>query len=276
MPRSILTLSAGEPTSDGAGVRLLRALGTRALPAADPFLMLDEFRSDTPGDYLAGFPAHPHRGFETVTIMLAGAMRHRDSVGNTGHLRPGSVQWMTAGRGIVHEEMPEQVDGLMWGYQLWVNLPARIKMTAPRYQDIPSEQIPHVDVDGADVRVVAGEVAGTRGPITGVATDPLLLDVALPAGHTIRLPFPAHKEGFVYVAVGSVTIGGRSVPSRHIATLGAGDGVEITAGPADVRLLLAAGDPIREPVARHGPFVMNTEAELRTAMTDYQHGRLGR
>jgi redox-sensitive bicupin YhaK (pirin superfamily) len=275
MSRSILRISPAQATSDGAGVRLLRALGTAAMPVAGPFLMLDEFRSDKPGDYLAGFPMHPHRGFETVTIMLAGAMRHRDSVGNTGHLRAGSVQWMTAGRGIVHEEMPEQEAGLMWGFQLWVNLPAHAKMMAPRYQDIAAERIPTVTVGDASVRVVAGEVAGVRGPVEGIVTEPILLDVTVAPGGSVRLPFPAAKEGFVYLTQGGISIGGRAMPARHIASLGAGEGLDVVAGPEGARFLLAAGNPIAEPVARYGPFVMNTEQELRQAIMDYQSGKLG-
>ena len=276
MSRPIRSISAAQPTSDGAGVRLYRALGTAALPAVDPFLMLDEFRSDQAGDYIAGFPMHPHRGFETVTIMLAGAMKHRDSVGNTGHLRGGSVQWMTAGRGIIHEEMPEQEDGLMWGYQLWVNLPAKAKMVPPRYQDIAAEQIPAVERDGVTVRVVAGEFAGVRGPVEAIVTEPLLFEIEMTAGATVELPFPAEKAGFFYVALGSVTVGEKVVRGRQIAALGDGDGLELTAGDNGARLLVAAANPVREPIARYGPFVMNTEAELRQAFEDYRAGRFGK
>lgn len=275
MPRPIRRVVAAQPTSDGAGVRLFRALGTDALPMVDPFLMLDEFRSDRADDYVAGFPAHPHRGFETVTIMLAGAMRHRDNVGNTGHLRAGSVQWMTAGRGIVHEEMPEQVDGLMWGFQLWVNLPRAHKRMAPRYQDVAADRIPTVEHAGARLRVIAGEVAGVRGPVEGIVTDPLLLDAAVPPGGEATLPFPAAKDGFLYVFEGEATIEGTRVPSRHLAALGTGEDVVVRAGPAGARVLLVAGDPVREPVARYGPFVMSTEAELIEAFKDYQAGRIG-
>lgn len=275
MSRTVRALAPAQPTSDGAGVKLFRALGTPRLDAVDPFLMLDEFRSDVAGDYVAGFPMHPHRGFETVTIMLAGAMRHRDSVGNTGHLRAGSVQWMTAGRGIVHEEMPEQEGGLMWGFQLWVNLPAKRKMMAPRYQDIAAEQIPTVNLGGASVRVIAGAVGGVTGPVLDIVTAPILLDVAVPAGVEVTLPFPAEKDGFVYVYGGRASLGGREVGARHIAALGPGEGLLVRA-LEDTRLLLAAGNPVREPVARYGPFVMNTEQELVAAFQDYQAGRLGR
>lgn len=276
MTRTIRTIATAQPASDGAGVRLYRALGTPALPAVDPFLMLDEFRSDRAGDYIAGFPMHPHRGFETVTIMLAGAVRHRDSVGNVGHLRGGSVQWMTAGRGIIHEEMPEQENGLMWGFQLWVNLPAKSKMVAPRYQDIPAEQIPAVEREGAKVRVVAGEFGGVRGPVEAIVTEPLLLDVELAAGASIEVPFPKEKAGFFYVALGSVAVGEKTVRGRQIAVPADGDGLALTAGDQGARLLVAAANPIREPIARYGPFVMNTEAELMQAFADFQSGRLGK
>lgn len=275
MPRPIRRVVAAQPTSDGAGVRLFRALGTDALPMIDPFLMLDEFRSDRADDYVAGFPPHPHRGFETVTIVLAGAMRHKDNVGNTGHLRAGSVQWMTAGRGIVHEEMPEQVDGLMWGFQLWVNLPRAHKRMAPRYQDIPADRIPTVDYGGARLRVIAGVVDGVRGPVEGIVTDPLLIDATVPPGGEATLPFPTAKDGFLYVFEGEATVEGTRVPTRHLAAVGQGEDVVVRAGAEGARVLLVAGDPVREPVARYGPFVMSTESELVEAFKDYQAGRIG-
>ena len=273
--RSIETVLRAIPTSDGAGVRLARSLGTPKLPALDPFLMLDEFRSDNPGDYIAGFPAHPHRGFETVTIVLAGSMQHKDSVGNTGNLRAGSVQWMTAGRGIIHSEMPQQVDGLMWGFQLWVNLPAKDKMTEPRYQDIDPSEIPTVELPEGNVRVLAGTLQDARGPIGGVATEPILFDVALKAGASLDLSVPESHNAFVYPFEGKVELGGSVVERGHIvATRRDGDTITVNASDGGARLLLVAGKPIGEPIARYGPFVMNTEAELAQAFEDYRAGRL--
>src|SRR5918996_1645394 len=208
-PRPVVKLVRGRPASDGAGVKLTRVIGSPALPDLDPFLMLDEFRSDDAADYMAGFPDHPHRGFETVTYMLAGRMRHGDHKGNVGLLRPGSVQWMTAGRGIVHSEMPRQHDGLMWGFQLWVNLPARDKMTAPRYQDIPPEKIPEVPLaEGVRARVIAGEAGGARGPVEGIATQPLYLDVRMAPRARVGLPLTPGHNAFAYVYEGRVLLGG--------------------------------------------------------------------
>ncbi|MBX7079855.1 MAG: pirin family protein [Nannocystaceae bacterium] len=280
-PRDAVSLTRGVPASDGAGVRLLRVLGTQVLPLVDPFLMLDEFRSDDAKDYIAGFPDHPHRGFETVTIMLAGRMQHRDSVGNTGDLGPGSVQWMTAGRGIIHSEMPKQQDGLMWGFQLWVNLPAKDKMTAPRYQDIEADAIPTVTRAGdVEVRVIAGTVDGVRGPIDAAATEPVLLDVRLPASSRFDHRLPTGHNGFVYAYEGDVVVAGTSsdrvVPRGHIAVLGPGDGLRLRADGAAAKALVVCGRPIGEPVARYGPFVMNTNAELEQAFRDYRSGKLGR
>ncbi len=268
----------GRPASDGAGVKLTRVIGSPALPDVDPFLMLDEFRSDRRDDYIAGFPDHPHRGFETVTYMLAGRMRHGDNKGNSGLLRPGSVQWMTAGRGIVHSEMPEQEDGLMWGFQLWVNLPAKDKMTAPRYQDIAPEAIPEVELaDGGRVRVIAGTVGGVTGPVAAVATDPTYLDVALPAGARFSHALPPGHAAFVYVVRGDVVVGdgasAETVRRGEIAVLGAGARAALSAGAAPARAILLAGRPLREPMAKYGPFVMNTEQEIVQAIKDYQAGR---
>jgi quercetin 2,3-dioxygenase len=267
----------GMAVSDGAGVKLNRLIGTPQLEQVDPFLMLDEFRSDDAADYIAGFPEHPHRGFETVTYMLAGRMRHADNKGHEGRLDAGSVQWMTAGRGIVHSEMPEQEDGLMWGFQLWVNLPAKDKMTAPRYQEIPASEIPTAPlVGGATVKVIAGDVAGVRGPITGIATAPALFDIALPAGGEAILPVPAPYAAFLYPFEGAITIAGSggSALHRELAVLGAGDAVHMAAASGQARVLLVAGKPLNEPVARYGPFVMNTAQEIRQAAIDYQAGRL--
>jgi len=275
--REVARIVRGTATSDGAGVRLNRVIGGPALPELDPFLLLDEFRSDDASDYIAGFPDHPHRGFETVTYMLAGRMRHRDNRGNVGLLRPGSAQWMTAGRGIVHSEMPEQEDGLMWGFQLWVNLPAKLKMTAPRYQDIEPERIPTVTLgSGATVRVVAGRAGEETGPAEAPATEPTYLDVALPASAVFRHEPPAGHAAFVYVFEGEARIGAarRAVLRGELAVLGSGRSVAIEGGPDGARALLVAGRPIGEPVARYGPFVMNTRAELDQAIADLRAGRL--
>jgi quercetin 2,3-dioxygenase len=276
--RAVVRVVRGQPTSDGAGVRLTRVIGGPSLPDLDPFLMLDEFRSDTAADYLAGFPDHPHRGFETVTYMLAGRMRHGDHMGNTGLLGPGSVQWMTAGRGIVHSEMPEQEDGLMWGFQLWVNLPARDKMTAPRYQDIPADRMPVVkDQSGAVIKVIAGRYGDAEGPVQGIVTAPLYLDVHLPAGTTARVPVARGHAGFTYVYEGAVDVAEPSGPRRlergQLGVLGPGDALRVSSRDAPAKLILVAGRPLGEPVVKYGPFVMNSEAEIMQAIEDYQSGR---
>ena len=272
--RPVVETVRGRPASDGAGVRLTRVIGSPELPDLDPFLMLDEFRSDDAADYLAGFPDHPHRGFETVTYMLAGRMRHGDNKGNSGLLLPGGAQWMTAGRGIVHSEMPEQEDGLMWGFQLWVNLPARDKMAAPRYQDIDPANIPEVELPGgARARVVAGTVGGTTGPATAIATDPLYLDVTLPENASAEIPVPAGHAAFAYVYDGAARIGGRAIARGELAVLGAGARVELAAEAGGGRLILVAGKPLEEPIAKYGPFVMNDYQEIRQAVLDYQAGR---
>jgi quercetin 2,3-dioxygenase len=275
--REVARIVVGQPTSDGAGVKLTRVIGTRALPDLDPFLMLDEFRSDEATDYLAGFPDHPHRGFETVTYMLAGRMRHRDNHGNSGLLKSGGAQWMTAGRGIVHSEMPEQEEGLMWGFQLWVNLPARDKMTAPRYQDIEPEAIPEAPTQaGGTLRVITGKAGGVAGPVSEVAGDPLYLDVRLPAGARFSQDVPPGHAVFAYVYDGEAVFGtterGRTVTRGELAVLGPGERVEASA-PEGGRFILLAGRPIGEPVVKHGPFVMNSAAEIHQAIRDYQEGR---
>jgi redox-sensitive bicupin YhaK (pirin superfamily) len=275
MARKVVKVVRGMPASDGAGVRLNRIMGQPGLPDLDPFLLLDEFRSDKGSDYVAGFPDHPHRGFETVTYMLAGRMRHGDHMGNVGLLRPGSVQWMTAGRGIVHSEMPEQEDGLLWGFQLWVNLPAKDKMTAPRYQDIDPEKIPMVTgKDGVGNRVVAGKVGEVEGPVQGVATEPLYLDIMMPGGvaYGVRVP-PAHT-GFVYVFEGEARIGETTLARGDLGVLSTGDDlVELVATDEGARLILVAGKPLKEPVAKYGPFVMNTPQQIKEAIADYQAGK---
>lgn len=266
------------PTNDGAGVSLTRIIGQPALSDLDPFLLLDEFRSDEASDYIGGFPEHPHRGFETVTYMLAGRMRHGDNQGNTGLLRPGSVQWMTAGRGILHSEMPEQEDGLMWGFQLWVNLPAKDKMTEPRYQDVPPDAIKDVvRPDGVRVKVIAGDVGGVAGVVSAAATEPTYLDIMLPKGTELEQPLPSGHTAFVYVFEGAATIGdapaGGRVERGQLAVLSKGETVIMSNhGTAESRLLLVAGRPLNEPIARHGPFVMNTDGEIRQAIDDFRAG----
>ena len=278
--RTVQRLVPAEDTSDGAGVRLRRSIGTRGLDHLDPFLLFDEFRSDDANDYLAGFPDHPHRGFETVTYMLAGRMEHRDHAGNQGNLVAGSIQWMTAGRGIIHSEMPQQEDGLMWGFQLWINLPADRKMSPPRYQDIPPSEVPLVTMDGADVRVLAGEVGDTRGPVEGIVTDPVYLDITIDPNATISYALPNDHNAFIYAVEGAGSIGisaenaeGTQVTSGQLGVLGPGDGVRVETGDQALRLLLIAARPIGEPIARYGPFVMNTEEEIHRAFEDFQKGR---
>jgi quercetin 2,3-dioxygenase len=276
--RAVSRVLNGLPASDGAGVKLTRVIGQPQLDQLDPFLLLDEFRSDSPGDYIGGFPDHPHRGFETVTYMLAGRMRHRDSAGNAGLLVPGSVQWMTAGRGLVHSEMPEQEDGLMWGFQLWVNLPAKDKMTAPRYQDIGPERIPQVALEGGgQARVIAGALGDVRGPVQAEATAPLYLDIELPPHGRFETAVAAGHHAFVYPFVGEATVRSalRDTPLARgqLGVLGDGDHVVLEAGVNGARALLVAGRPLLEPVARYGPFVMNTQDEIRQAFSDFQAGR---
>lgn len=275
--REVVRKLRGQPTSDGAGVRMTRVIGTAALDSFDPFLLLDEFRSDDPKDYLAGFPNHPHRGFETVTYMLAGRMRHGDNQGNEGLLGPGSVQWMTAGRGIVHSEFPEQQEGLMWGFQLWVNLPRADKMTAPRYQDIQAEHIPEVDLGGgARARVLVGTVDGIAGPVTNVATDPVYFDLQLDPNASYTAELPEGHNVFAYVYAGGAKIGaaGTTIARGEIALTSPGAALPVTAGAEGARLIVVGGRPLNEPVARYGPFVMNTQEEIRQAFADYQSGRL--
>jgi redox-sensitive bicupin YhaK (pirin superfamily) len=272
--REVQRTVRGEATSDGAGVRLVRVIGGGGLPDLDPFLLFDEFGSEAASDYIAGFPDHPHRGFETVTYMLAGRMRHRDNQGNSGLLTAGSVQWMTAGRGIVHSEMPEQERGLMRGFQLWVNLPARDKMCAPRYQDIDPARVPEVVVPGATVRVLAGRFGEVEGPVNAVATEPLYLDVAMEAGARFDAAVPAGHQAFAYLYEGGVLAGARNVPVARgeLALLSGGERFEATAVEA-CRLVLVAGRPLREPVVRYGPFVMNTRDEIVRAIEDFNAGR---
>ncbi|MBM4257042.1 MAG: pirin family protein [Deltaproteobacteria bacterium] len=277
--RAVTRIIKAQPTSDGAGVRLFRTIGSQTLDALDPFLLLDEFKSDQRNDYLAGFPDHPHRGFETVTYMLAGSMQHKDHRGNEGNLVAGSVQWMTAGRGIIHSEMPKQDNGLMWGFQLWVNLPAAQKMTAPRYQDIPPENVPEVTTpDGVKIRVVAGKIAGVTGAFQGIVTEPLYLDVHVPRHTNYSLSVQNDHTALCYVFVGQGSFGatdstsGQRVAAQQLAVLSDGEALTVKTENEDVRFLLLAGKPLREPIARYGPFVMNTREEIVKAFEDYQRG----
>ncbi|MBV8973765.1 MAG: pirin family protein [Sinobacteraceae bacterium] len=281
--RTVRRVVKGMPTSDGAGVKLRRVIGQPQLPDLDPFLMLDEFGTDRAEDYIAGFPDHPHRGFETVTYMLDGRMRHRDNHGNEGVLVPGSVQWMTAGRGLVHSEMPEQQEGRMRGFQLWLNLPGREKMTAPKYQEFGPERIPVASpARGVAVKVIAGKVNGTTGPISQPATDPTYLDIALEPGAEFTHSLPADYAAFLYVFEGSLQVGAppeTSVLRTHeLGVLTEGGEVQLKGLSAGsdgkaARAILVAGRPLREPVAKYGPFVMNTREELQQAFEDFQRGR---
>jgi len=268
--------------SDGAGVKLRRSLGSTQNLRWDPFLMLDEFYSDNPDDYLAGFPSHPHRGFETVTYMLDGHMRHEDSMGNRGDLGPGDVQWMTAARGIIHSEMPQQSEGRMRGFQLWINLPSREKMQPAGYRDVPASQVPTVDLgDGTTAKVIAGRLVHggghTDGPIMGPTTRPLYVDLRIPAGGVVEIPIEAGHRAFVYLYEGDLRVGAerRELPMQSAGLLSDGGRVRLEAGSnGDARLLLLAGRPIGEPIVQYGPFVMTTREEIEQAIRDYQAGRL--
>lgn len=273
--RTVERLVQGIATSDGAGVRLTRVLTQPLQRRLDPFLMLDAFRNENPDDYIGGFPDHPHRGFETVTYMIAGRMRHHDSVGNSGLLGPGGAQWMTTGSGLIHSELPEQEEGLMEGFQLWLNLPARNKMVAPSYRDIPPAAIPEFTTDdGIRVRVIAGASHGIAGAVQRPDTEPLYLDVHLSAGRRFVQPIAAGHNAFTYTYRGSVNIAGTTVGDRHMAILannGAGE-VCIEAWE-DARVLIIAGQPLKEPIAQYGPFVMNTTEQIHQAMRDYEAGK---
>ena len=276
-PRQVERLVAGQPTSDGAGVKLVRVLTQNLQRRLDPFLMLDAFGSDSRDDYIGGFPDHPHRGFETVTYMLEGRMRHRDSAGNEGLLTNGAVQWMTAGRGVIHSEMPEQEDGRMEGFQLWLNLPARDKMCTPWYRDIPSAEIPEVQAGGVKVRVIAGQALGVQGAMQREATAPTYLDVHLSPGARFDQALPPAHNAFVYVYRGALTVGGTEVPRQRMAVLAntpGSDGVVLTAGAEGAQAVFIAGQPLNEPIAQYGPFVMNTNQEIYQAVEDFRAGRL--
>jgi quercetin 2,3-dioxygenase len=281
MIRSIAHIIPGIPTSDGAGVQLRRSLGGQQQLRLDPFLMLDEFSSNDPNDYVAGFPAHPHRGFETVTYMLEGHMLHEDHLGNQGHLKSGDVQWMTAGRGIIHSEMPQQESGAMRGFQLWINLPASEKMKEAGYKDIQADDIPVVKlVNGGLVKVIAGAYHSPdlkiAGPIKGITTDPLFLDVHLPANAQFVHPIAMDHNAFIYIYEGDLLVGAlpQAVPKQAAIVLGSGDQLQVKAGPAGAQLIVLAALPLHEPIVQYGPFVMNTRAEIEQAIDDYQNNRL--
>ena len=285
--RTLVHIIESVPTSDGAGVKLRRSLGSQRGLHVDPFLMLDEFYSDNPDDYIAGFPPHPHRGFETVTYMLDGHMRHEDHLGNRGDLGPGDVQWMTAAHGIIHSEMPQQSEGRMRGFQLWLNLPSKEKMKPAGYRDIPAGEIPLIKLSqGGEVKVIAGTIEldgkAISGPVNGggakLSTDPLYIDVRLPAGAEFSAPVAASHNVFLYTYEGSARIGPagatKPLPARAAGVLSDGDGVRVEAGAEGVRFLLLAARPLREPVVQYGPFVMNTREEIEQAIADYRDGRL--
>lgn len=278
-PRKVQRIIEPLSVIEGAGVRLIRSIATRTLDYLDPFLLFDHFGSDNPDDYMAGFPMHPHRGIETVTYMLAGEVNHKDSLGNAGTIGPGDVQWMTAGGGIMHEEMPKHTDGEMAGFQLWVNLPARLKMTQPRYQDVASAQIPELTLENqVRIRVIAGRANGTEGAVTEIAADPTYFDVTIPPGGVFTQPIERGHTAFAYVFEGQGAFGitpegeAEVVGSPRLVILGDGDYVEIRATGEPVRFLLVSGQPLGEPIARYGPFVMNTREEIEQALRDLRDG----
>ncbi|ADE11587.1 pirin family protein [Sideroxydans lithotrophicus] len=275
--RTVERIVEGIATSDGAGVKLTRVLTGHLQRRLDPFLMLDAFGSDDPDDYIAGFPDHPHRGFETVTYMLAGRMRHRDSAGHEGLLENGGVQWMTAGRGVIHSEIPEQEDGVMEGFQLWLNLPAKAKMAEPWYKDFASATIPeYVTANSVTVRVIAGDSNGVAGAVTREVTEPLYLDIHLPAGTSFTTALPHTHNAFIFVYRGAVKVGETQVDSQRMAILSnkpEADGITV-ATAEDSRLILVAGKPLNEPIVQYGPFVMNKQEEIHQALDDFRHGRL--
>ena len=276
--RTVERLITGQATSDGAGVKLSRVLTQDLQHRLDPFLMLDAFGSDQPDDYIAGFPDHPHRGFETITYMIAGRMRHRDSAGHEGLLENGGVQWMTAGKGVIHSEIPQQEEGVMEGFQLWLNLPQRDKMNTPWYRDFKADDLPKfVTAEGVAVTVIAGDSHGVSGAVTRETTQPNYLDLHLPGGSRFAQQLPAGHNAFVYVYRGEVSIAGQAVPRQRMAILAndaRADGVVIEAS-VDARVLLISGQPLKEPIVQYGPFVMNTKDEIYQALSDFRDGRLG-
>jgi redox-sensitive bicupin YhaK (pirin superfamily) len=278
--RKVVNIINGIPTTDGAGVELVRVIGQTALMELDPFLLLDAFRSDNPDDYIAGFPSHPHRGFETVTYLLNGRMRHKDNAGNEGVIAAGSVQWMTAGKGIIHSEMPEQENGLLEGFQLWINLPASHKMTSPQYQEYDNDSIPTEDRNNACIKVISGKTShGTQGPVAQPLTAPLYFDIKLEANTTLTETLPHEHNAFVYVIKGEVTLLDEqneivSIKRDQLAILTKGESLTLTANDQSTQFLLIAGKPLNEPIARGGPFVMNTQDEIQQAFSDYHNGQL--
>ena len=272
--RKVQQVVQGMPASDGAGVKLIRSLGSANHLRADPFLMLDAFSSENPDDYVAGFPSHPHRGFETVTYLLDGHMLHEDHLGNRGNLKSGGVQWMTAGRGIIHSEMPQQENGRMRGFQLWINLPAKEKMKPAGYRDIQAEEIPSASFAGGSVKVIAGKFENTAGPVQGGSIEPLYWDVLLEKGKTFEAKIPQAHAVYVYPFEGSIEVEDRPLKTHQGGVLGAGDAVKVKAGAEGARFLVLAAKPIREPIVQYGPFVMNTREEIEQAIRDYQNGEL--
>jgi redox-sensitive bicupin YhaK (pirin superfamily) len=278
-PRKIEKIIEPEPVTEGAGVRLKRSIATQTLDYLDPFLLLDHFASSDPRDYQAGFPLHPHRGIETVTYVLRGEVHHKDTLGNSGSIGAGDVQWMTAGRGIMHEEMPQVRPEGIAGFQLWVNLPAKVKMTKPRYQDIRAAEIPEIKKEGgARIRIITGTVDGVSGPVTGIAANPIYLDVSVPAHSSFNQPIQRGHTAFAYVFEGEATFAGDGkedgtmVSHPRLVVLGDGDYVKVVTGKQPVRFLLVSGKPLHEPIARYGPFVMNTEEEIQQTLLELREG----
>ncbi len=272
--RSIRDIVQALEVTEGAGVTVHRTIGTPRLRHLDPFLMLDHFSSDDPDSYIAGFPDHPHRGFCTFTYMLDGHMEHRDSMGNTGDLQAGGGQWMKAASGVIHSEMPKQTAGLMRGFQLWINLPAREKMSAPTYQEFQADRFPIVDKDGARIKVIIGSCNATAAPINDPDTQVQYLDVTLAAAGHFSHALPATLQGFIYVFEGQAAVDSHALPRHTFAVLGDGDQLRVDAGPQGARFILVAGKPLGEPIVQYGPFVMNTQEEIRQAFTDYHNGTL--
>ena len=279
--KTIVKVVRGMPTSDGAGVSLTRIIGQPDLPRLDPFLMLDFFGSDNPGEYIAGFPPHPHRGFQTVTYMLAGKMRHKDSVGNEGVIDAGGIQWMNAGRGIIHEEMPEQEEGLLQGFQLWVNLPAKEKMSPPNYQDIQPDSVPTVQIQNASVKVLAGEVDGVKGPVKTTAVAPTFLDIDLKGGQC-DIALKSNEAAFLYVYEGNITVGKGDQAQKTMLESGelgvlSQQGTRLSfSSEKGSKIIVVSGKPINEPIVQYGPFVMNSQQEIVQAFNDYQSGVLAK
>ncbi|HWA30543.1 MAG TPA: pirin family protein [Rhizomicrobium sp.] len=272
--RRVVRRFSGMPTQDGAGVKLTRLVGTPELPDLDPMLMLDTFRSDNPNDYVAGFPEHPHRGFETVSYMIKGSIQHLDNHGGKGIVTDGGVQWMTAGRGVAHSEMPAQTNGQLFGFQLWLNLPAKEKMREPWYADIPASDIPAVDLgNGNSAKLIAGEWNGFKGPGPDRAIAPFIADVTLAASNGANIPVPVGHNAFLYVFEGDAKVGSEAIRKGQLAILSLGDKLRVEASGEGARFLVVAGKPLREPIAKYGPFVMNTADEIRKAIHDYQSGQ---